>query len=112
MFPKGMNPKKLKQMMKQMGIDVEVIEDVKEVKIITEDKEIVFKDPEVTIMNVQGSNTYQITGTPEEREISTIKREDIDLVMEKAGVTEEDAKNALKETGGDIAAAIMKLMED
>jgi len=111
MFPKGMNPKKLKQMMKQMGIDVEIIEDVKEVKIITKDKEISFKDPEVTVMNVQGSKTYQITGTPEEKEISTIKREDIDLVMEKAGVTEDDAKKALEETDGDIAAAIMKLMD-
>lgn len=112
MFPKGMNPKKLKQMMKQMGIDVEVINDVKEVKIVTKDKELIFKDAEVTIMDVKGSKTYQITGIPEEKEISSIKREDIDLVMEKSGVTEEDAKKALEETDGDIAAAIMKLMDN
>jgi nascent polypeptide-associated complex subunit alpha len=111
MFPRGMSPKKLQQMMKQMGINVETIDNVIEVKITTDDREIVFKDAEVSIMDVKGSKTYQVVGTPEEREISKIKREDIELVMEKAGVSEEEAKKALEETDGDLAGAIMKLAE-
>jgi nascent polypeptide-associated complex subunit alpha len=98
-------------MMKQMGINVETIDNVIEVKIITDDREIVFKDAEVSIMDVKGSKTYQVVGTPEEIEISKIKREDIELVMEKTGVSEEEAKKALEETDGDLAGAIMKLAE-
>jgi Nascent polypeptide associated complex NAC len=69
MFPRGMSPKKLQQMMKQMGINVETIDNVIEVRITTDDREIVFKDAEVSIMDVKGSKTYQVVGTPEEREI-------------------------------------------
>ena len=38
MFPGNVNPKKMKQMMKQMGINIEEIEGVEEVTIRTKDR--------------------------------------------------------------------------
>jgi nascent polypeptide-associated complex subunit alpha len=83
---------------------------VEEVTIRTAEKDLVFKDAEVTIMDARGMKTYQIVGTPVEvaREPS-IPEEDIKLVIEQTKVDEEKAINALKETRGDIAAAILKL---
>ncbi len=96
--------------MKQMGIDASEIEHVEEVIIRTPQKDIVFKDAQVTIMDVRGMKSYQVVGTPQEitREVK-IPEEDVKLVMEQAKTNETDALNALKETKGDIAAAILKL---
>jgi nascent polypeptide-associated complex subunit alpha len=107
---KGMNPKKMKQMMKQMGISVDEISDVEQVIIRTPDKDIVFNDANVSIMNAQGVDTYQIVGTPEEvaREVE-IPEDDVRLVSEQTGVSEEKAKEALKDANGDLAEAIMQL---
>jgi len=48
----------------QMGIDVTEIENVEEVIIRTPQKDIIFKDAEVSIMDARGMKTYQIIGTP------------------------------------------------
>ena len=111
MFPgmRGMNPKKLKQMMKQMGIDIKEIEDVEEVIIRTADREIVFHDADVTIMDARGAKTYQISGTPEECHREEIPDSDIQLVIDQTGVSESEAKAALKEVKGDLAEAIINL---
>ncbi len=116
----GVSPKKLSQMMKQTGINVEEINDVEEVVIKTADAELVFEDATVTVMDVQGVKTYQITGTPVKRpkpesglepEVS-ISTEDLEIVMEKAGCSEAEAKAALNETKGDLAEAISRLCEE
>lgn len=97
-------------MMKQMGIDVNEIEDVEEVIIRTPQKDIIFKDAQVTIMDARGMKTYQVMGTPQEVARETkIPDSDVRLVMEQAKSNEADALNALKETKGDIAEAILKL---
>ncbi len=109
-FRKGINPKKLNQMMKQTGINVEELNDVREVIIRTADTELIFTEPTVTIMEVPGTRMYQITGTPEER--VPISDEDVKLVMEKAGCSEEAARTALEAANGDLAEAISKLCEE
>lgn len=107
---KGMSPKKMKQMMKQMGISIEEIEGVEEVVIKTADKEIVFQDVAVTIMIAQGNKSYQIVGTPEERARAlTIPDADVELVVAQTGVSPEEARSALEECHGDLAEAIVKL---
>ncbi len=109
---RGMNPKKLQQMMKQMGIEISEIEGVKEVIIRTSDKEITFKDAQVTVMEAKGVKTYQIVGTPEEKGIDlTIPDADIKLVMEQTGTSEASARAALVDAKGDLAEAIMKLSQ-
>ena len=62
----GMDPRKLQQMMEQMGIDMEDI-DAEEVIIRTPDEELVFTDAEVQLMAAQGQKTYQVVGEPESR---------------------------------------------
>ena len=62
-----MNPRKMKQMMKQMGIDVEEI-DAERVVIETADTDLVFDGAQVTKMDAQGQETYQIVGSPAEVE--------------------------------------------
>jgi len=113
MFPglgKGINPRKMASMMKQMGIDIDEVENVEEVIIRTAEKDIVFKDAQVSIMDARGMKTYQVVGTPHEmpREVK-IPEDDVKLVMEQTKSNDADAKKALLETKGDIAAAILKL---
>ena len=100
----------MNQMMKRLGVNVKEIENVEKVIIQTGDKEYVFENAEVTIMDAQGQKTYQITGNPKiiDRK-EEIKEEDIKLVIEQTGKSEEEAIKALEETNGDIAEAIMKL---
>jgi nascent polypeptide-associated complex subunit alpha len=109
---RGMSPAKMKQMMKQMGISIESIDDVEQVIIRTPEKDIVFRDAQVTIMDARGAKTYQVVGTPEEvpRE-PDIPEEDVRLVSEQTGASREEAVEALKQSKGDIAEAIMKLSE-
>ena len=121
-----MNPRKMQQMMKQMGIDVTDI-DAEEVIIRTADEELVFSDAQVTRMDAQGTQTYQVVGEPETRErgagqadaeeadddgagaSEAIPDEDVQLVVERAGVTPDEAREALAMEDGDLAAAISRL---
>jgi nascent polypeptide-associated complex subunit alpha len=106
----GMNPKKMKQMMKQLGMTMENIEDVERVVVYTPNGNYVFEPAEVVATTMQGVTTYQINGEPrfEPAEI-TIPAEDVALVMEQTGVSEEKALAALKVNNGDIAEAIISL---
>ncbi|APW96462.1 nascent polypeptide-associated complex protein [Halobiforma lacisalsi AJ5] len=118
----GLNPRKMEQMMEQMGIDVEDI-DAEEVIIRTGEYDLVFDDAEVTKMDARGQETYQIIGSPEEVEAgsagsaddagtddgSAIPDEDVDLVATRAGVSEDEAREALDANDGDLAAAVEDL---
>ncbi|MCW8813827.1 MAG: nascent polypeptide-associated complex protein [Chlorobium sp.] len=100
----------MNQMMKRLGINVKDIENVEKVIIQTNDKEYIFENAEVTIMDAQGQKTYQITGNPiiNERK-EEMNDEDIKLIIEQTGKSKEEAIKALEESKGDIAEAIMKL---
>jgi len=110
MFP-GMNPRKMQQMMKRMGIQQNEIE-AYEVIIKTKEKEIVITNPSVSKVNMMGQQTYQVVGEETERLTSSepdINDEDVKTVMEQADVTEEKAKQAIKKHKGNLAEAIMEL---
>ncbi len=112
MFP-GMNKKQMAQAMRQMGISQEEINAV-EVIIRCPDKELVFHSPEVSIVKMAGQESFQISGDYEERSLSTtpeINEEDIKMVAQQANVSEEEAKTAIEESNGDLAAAILKLQK-
>jgi len=112
MFPGGLNPRQMKQMMKRMGIKTEEI-DASIVIIHGSEKEIVIENPEVMKMIVQGQEIFNITGgKAREQEVEAaieIEEGDVEMVAEQADVSKEEAKKALEESKGDIAAAIMKL---
>ncbi len=113
----GMSPKKMKGMLKNMGIDIDELEGVKEVVIRLEDKEIVLENPSVAIMDAHGQRTYQISGEVTERSVSgkedqpkiDIPDTDVELVAAQTGVEAEVARAALIEAKGVLASAIMKL---
>lgn len=112
MFP-GMNPRKMQQAMKRMGIAQVEIE-AEEVIIKCPDKEIIIKNPSVSKVNMMGQESFQISGTAEERALDTtpeISEEDIKTVMEQANVDKEKAKAAIEKAKGDIAKAILDLQE-
>jgi len=105
MFPR-VNPRQMKRMMRQLGMEMEEL-DAKEVIIRLEDREIIISNPKVSVVKAMNQRTYQVVG--EEKEVQRIPEEDVTIVAEQAGVNEEEALRALRESGGDLAEAIMKL---
>ena len=131
----GLNPSKMKQMMEQMGIDI-VDVDADEVIIRTPDADLVFTDVDVQRMDAQGQQTYQVVGEPDRRErgaggeASTdagdaagedaadadegdaggdIPQADVEIVAQRTGASEADAREALESVDGDLAAAVAEL---
>ncbi|MES3517454.1 MAG: nascent polypeptide-associated complex protein [Natronomonas sp.] len=122
----GLDPRKMKQMMNQMGIDLEEI-DAEEVIIRTADEELVFHDAEVQLMDAQGQQTYQVVGEPDTRPRGESTGEleegateggsngggipdgDVEIVAARTGVDEDAAREALAAVDGDLAAAVERL---
>jgi len=109
MFPGmgGMDPRKMKMMMKQLGIKSEDI-DAKRVIFELENGKLVIDNPQVSAIDMQGQKTYTVMGEAKE-EAGGVPEEDVKMVAEQAGVSEKEAKKALEEADGDIAEAISKL---
>ena len=106
----GMNPRQMERMMQQMGIKSTNV-DASEVIVRKKDGgELVVSSPQVTIVEMQGQKSLQVAGVFSER-AGGPSEDDIRLVMEQAKCAREKALDALKETKGDIAAAILKLQE-
>lgn len=126
----GGNPDQLEQMMKQMGIDFEEI-NAEQIVIQTEDgDDLVFDDATVNRLTGQGQEVYQVMGQPEQRSSTTttetteedtheqedseeepeleITEDDVEIVALRAGVTDDEAREALEETH-DLAEAIEML---
>jgi nascent polypeptide-associated complex subunit alpha len=106
MFP-NIDPKKMQAMMKQLGMKQEEI-DAKRVVVECEDKNIIIENPGVVKINMQGQESWQITGESREQE-KGISEEDIKQVMEKTQASREKAQQALKDSKGDLAEAILSL---
>ena len=111
----GMNKKQMKQMerqMKKMGMTMDELKDVREVIIRFDEKELIIENPSVSVMNVMGSESYQVEGKAREVELEyeiEIPEEDIEMVATSAGVSKQEAQNALEESKGDLAEAILNL---
>lgn len=130
MIPGGpRNQRQMQMMMRRLGMTTEEIPDVEQVIVRTKTKEHVFTAPEVTALTVQGVRTYQVVGTPEIRPRgasppgaasgtpvpspappSGPPDKDVQLVMDQAQVSRTEAIEALLQSDGAPAEAIMKLM--
>jgi len=123
----GLDSRKMQQMMKQMGIDIDEL-DAEEVIIRTADEELVFNNADVQRMDAKGQETYNVVGSPETRDRTDtadasgtasagseesddggIPQDDIDLVAQRTGASPEQARDALEATDGDLAAAVERL---
>ena len=107
MFP-GLNPKKIQQLMKQMGIAQEEIP-ANKVIIEQEDKNIIINNPSVMKINMQGQENFQISGDVSEEVEELKKEEDVKIIMQKTNCTQEQARAALEKAGGDLTEAIISL---
>jgi len=104
----NINPKKMQEAMKQMGIAQEEIH-ASRVIIEGSNSNIVIENPSVTKIKVQGTESFQISGdVKEENKIEKISEEDIKTIMEKTNCNEETARKTLEKTN-DLAEAILEL---
>lgn len=104
------------RLLKRLGINLEELPGVKEVRIVGEDVTRVIRDPSVFKVNSPGQTMYQITGTEEivqegeeEQETYVPADEDVALVAQRTGKSLEQARAALASTEGDLAQAILLL---
>ena len=119
-----MDSRRARRMMKQMGMNMDELGDIKRVILQGDNKEVVIEGPQVTSINVQGTKMYQVAGGREtERKIQAagaveaapveeplvLPEEDILLVAQQANVSIEKARAALENSDGDLAQAIIKL---
>jgi nascent polypeptide-associated complex subunit alpha len=99
-------------MMDKMGLDMEEIPNVQEVIIKTDKKEIIIPKPSVTEMKSKENSIFQVIAESfeeKELEVQIFSEDDIMLVCQQANCNEEQARDALAESKGDIAQAILKL---
>lgn len=102
----GGNMGNMEQMMKQMGIDAEEME-ADRVTVEVGDKKLVFSNPNLLKVSGQGEEMFQLRGEYKEEDAGPAE-EDIELVMQKTGCSEEEASEAL-ENADDVAEAVMDL---
>jgi len=103
------NPNNMEKMMKQMGMDMDEIP-AKRVIVETDDgRELVFESPQLNKIEAQGKEIFNLQGDYTEQAAGP-DQEDVELVMEKTGASEADAKQAIQEHD-DLTAAIMPLSE-
>ncbi len=101
------NPNNMEKMMKQMGMDMDEVPATR-VTVETKDgTELVFESPELNKIEVQGQTMFQLQGEYTEQDAGP-DQEDVELVMEKTGASEDDAVKALEEHD-DLTDAIMSL---
>ncbi len=129
MYPGGRtpDPRRMKAMMRKMGIEQEELEGVERVVIVTRDRELVFDAPEVVAVTAQGQTTYQVSGRAVEQPRGAADAEapsgaapaaarpkytsdDVALVMAQTGADEATAREALDACEGEVAEAIIRLM--
>ena len=114
-----LSPRQLRRLQARMlgnlGLDLKELGKADQVIIRFPNREIILEGPNVLEMKVENESIYQIVGGErvegemmEEAKYEP-SEEDLALVAAQAGVSEEEARNALIEAGGDLAKAILLL---
>jgi nascent polypeptide-associated complex subunit alpha len=104
--------REMRRMLDKMGLDMKTMDNVEEVIIKTETKELYLIKPQVIEMKGKDSTIFQVIASDieeKQREVPTFKEEDVILVMQQANVSREKALQALTESKGDMAQAILNL---
>ena len=104
--------REMRRMLGKLGLEMNEMDGIEEVIIKTETKELFLIKPQVIEMKGKDSTIFQIIATDieeKQREIPSFKEEDIVLVMQQANVSKEKAIQALTDSKGDLAQAILTL---
>ena len=102
----------MRRMLDKMGLDMTTLDNVEEVIIKTDKKELYLVKPQVIEMKGKDSTIFQVVASDieeKQREVPSFKEEDLILVIQQANVSREKAVHALTESKGDIAQAILSL---
>ena len=102
----------MRRMLDKMGLEMKEMGEIEEVIIRTETKELYLIKPQVVEMKGKDSTIFQIVATDiEERqkEVPSFREEDVVLVMQQANVSKDRAIQALTDSKGDLAQAIINL---
>ncbi|MCG2879959.1 MAG: nascent polypeptide-associated complex protein [Vulcanisaeta sp.] len=133
----ALNPRDVKRLLKRLGItdlNLEEVNGVTKVVIYLGDGSTIEVDkPVVTRIRFQGLSIYQVQASDSNIRINKPQiitapqprsliiqptqqagayepsEDDVKLVMEQTGCSREEAVNALRETNGDIAEAILRI---
>jgi nascent polypeptide-associated complex subunit alpha len=104
--------REMRRMLDKMGLDMTTMDNVEEVIIKTDKKELYLVKPQVIEMKGKDSTIFQVIASDieeKQREVPSFKEEDLILVMQQANVSREKAVYALTESKGDIAQAILSI---
>jgi nascent polypeptide-associated complex subunit alpha len=104
--------REMRRMLDKMGLDMKTMDNVEEVIIKTDTKELYLIKPQVIEMKGKDSTIFQVIASDieeKQREVPSFKEEDVILVMQQANVSREKAIQALIESKGDMAQAILSL---
>jgi len=104
--------REMRRMLDKMGLDMTTMDNVEEVIIKTDKKELFLVKPQVIEMKGKDSTIFQIVASDieeKQREVPAFKEEDIILVMQQASVSRDKAVQAMTECKGDMAQAILSL---
>jgi nascent polypeptide-associated complex subunit alpha len=104
--------REMRRMLDKMGLEMKEMGEIEEVVIRTETKELYLIKPQVVEMKGKDSTIFQVVATDiEERqkEVPSFREEDVVLVMQQASVSKDSAIQALIDSKGDLAQAIISL---
>ena len=111
MMSRKISPREANRMMQRMGMQVQQLDNVTRVIMETESKRIIIDNPEVATVTVQGQTVYQVGGGSVREEGLGPSTDDAKLVASQAGASQEEAAEALRQSGGDLAQAIIILKQ-
>jgi len=104
--------REMRRMLDKIGLEMKDLGNIEEVIIKTEMKELYLIKPQVIEMKGKDSTIFQVVATSieeKQRDIPAFKEEDVMLVMQQANVVKEKAIQALIDSKGDMAQAILNL---
>ena len=104
--------REMRRMLDKMGLEMKEMGEIEEVVIRTETKELYLIKPQVVEMKGKDSTIFQVVATDiEERqkEVPSFREEDVVLVMQQTSVSKDSAIQALIDSKGDLAQAIINL---
>jgi nascent polypeptide-associated complex subunit alpha len=104
--------REMRRMLDKMGLEMKDLGSIEEVIIKTDTKELYLIKPQVIEMKGKDSTIFPVVATnveEKQRDIPVFKEEDVILVMQQATVSKEKAIQALIDSKGDMAQAILNL---
>lgn len=102
----------MRRMLDKMGLEMKEMGEIEEVVIRTETKELYLIKPQVVEMKGKDSTIFQVVATnieERQKEVPSFREEDVVLVMQQANVSKDRAIQALTDSKGDLAQAIISL---